>query len=389
MNAAQNEPLPPKTSLAPAVTVVEAVMRELVDTAVVTGNLVPRDEILVTPEIDGQRITELLVEEGMAVERGQVLARLSRDLIDRQLAQQNALVDKAAAAVPQAQNNIEQSEAADVEARLSLERALQLMKTGNSTASVIETRTSAAKQAEGRLAFARNGLDIAKADLAQAIAVRDEINLRLARTEIRAPEAGVVNRRTARVGMLASSSSEPLFRLIARGEIELEGEVIESKLPLMRQGEPAWIETEDGDRVQGVVRTSYPEVDKASRLGKVRVSLFPDPRFRIGSFARGGIEVARARAVTIPQASVLYGDDRRTTVLVVGPGDKVEARDVRIGMTNDSEVQVRSGLALGERVVARAGSFLRDGDRIRPIMIAAKEAAVSVAPTTTSVARNP
>jgi len=188
---------------------------------------------------------------------------------------------------------------------------------------------------------------------------------------------------------LASSSSEPLFRLIARGEIELEGEVIESKLPLMRQGEPAWIETEDGDRVQGVVRTSYPEVDKASRLGKVRVSLFPDPRFRIGSFARGGIEVARARAVTIPQASVLYGDDRRTTVLVVGPGDKVEARDVRIGMTNDSEVQVRSGLALGERVVARAGSFLRDGDRIRPIMIAAKEAAVSVAPTTTSVARNP
>ena len=56
----------------------------------------------------------------------------------------------------------------------------------------------------------------------------DELNLRLARTEIRAPEAGIVSRRTARVGMTASASGEPLFRLIARGEIELEGEVIEA-----------------------------------------------------------------------------------------------------------------------------------------------------------------
>ncbi|KQP30669.1 efflux RND transporter periplasmic adaptor subunit [Methylobacterium sp. Leaf100] len=364
----------------PAVSVVEAQRREIVETVTVTGTLVPRDEILVTPEIDGTRITEVLAEEGMRVERGQVLARLSRDLIDRQLAQQKALIDKAAASVPQAQSTIEQAEAAETEARLSHDRARQLLQTGNGTAVILEGRTSVLRQAEGKLAFARNGLIIAKAELAQAQAVRDELELRLARTEIRAPEAGIVSRRTARVGMAASGTAEPLFRLIARGEIELEGEVIETRLPQIREGKPAWIVLGDGERVQGSVRAIYPEVDKASRLGKVRVRLDADSRLRIGTFARGGVELARTRDVTVPQASILYGADRRSTVLVV-TGDRVESRVVRTGLSDDDSIEVRQGLAEGEQVVARAGSFLRDGDRVRPIAVAGPAALVAATPS--------
>ncbi|TXM79104.1 efflux RND transporter periplasmic adaptor subunit [Methylobacterium sp. WL69] len=378
--SAQAETTPAKAPLPPTVSVVEAQRREIVETVTVTGTLVPRDEILVTPEIDGTRITEVLVEEGMRVERGQVLARLSRDLVDRQLAQQKALIDKAAAVVPQAQSSIEQAEAAETEARLSHERARQLLQTGNATAVILENRTSVLRQAEGKLAFARNGLIIAKAELAQARAVRDELELRLARTEIRAPEAGIVSRRTARVGMAASAASEPLFRLIARGEIELEGEVIETKLPQLREGKPAWIVLGDGERVQGSVRAIYPEVDKASRLGKVRVRLDADPRLRIGTFARGGVELARTRDVTVPQASVLYGADRRSTVLVV-TGDRVEAREVRTGLSDDDDIEIRKGLDAGERVVARAGSFLRDGDRVRPVMVAAPAPAMTAKPS--------
>jgi len=364
----------------PVVSVVNSVKREIAETIIINGTLVPRDEILVTPEIDGYRITEVLVEEGMFVERGQVLARLSRDLIDRQLAQQNALVDKAAAAVPQAENNITQAEAAAVEARLGFDRAQQLMQTGNTTAVTIEARTSTLLQAEGKLAFARNGLVIAKAELDQARAVRDELNLRLARTEIRAPEAGVVSRRTARVGMSASVSAEPLFRLIARGEIELEGEVIETKLPLLRAGRPAWIDFGDGDgdadRVQGVVRVVYPEVDKASRLGKIRVRLDPDPRLRIGTFVRGTVEIDRRDGVTVPQESVLHGGDRNVSVLVVSAG-VVRTREVRTGLEDDVHVEIREGLAEGESVVMRAGSFLRDGDHVRPVVAAQATAAAA------------
>ena len=369
-----------KASLAPAVSVVEASRREIVESVVVTGTLVPRDEILVTPEIDGFRVTEILVEEGARVQRGQVLARLSHDLIDRQIAQQDALVAKATASVPQAASNIEQGEAAALEARLGLERAQSLMKTGNTTAVVMEGRTSTLRQAESRLSFARNGLDIARADLAQAKAVRDELALRLARTEIRAPEAGIVSRRTARVGITASASAEPLFRLIARGEIELEGEVVETKLPLLREGSPAWIEIGDGARIQGSVRAVYPEVDKANRLGKVRVRLDPDLRLRIGTFARGGVEIARTRDVTVPQASVLYGGPQRSSVLVVS-GDRVEARSVKTGLSDDDDIEIRSGLADGERIVARAGSFLRDGDRVRPVLEAAPAPAMASVPS--------
>ncbi|ARO54314.1 efflux transporter periplasmic adaptor subunit [Methylorubrum zatmanii] len=380
---AETAPPPAKTAPAATVSVVEAERREIVESVVVTGTLVPRDEILVTPEIDGYRLVELLTEEGMRVEKGQVLARLNRDLIDRQLSQQNALIDKVSAAVLQAQSNIEQAEAAELEARLAHDRAKQLIQTGITTAAVMENRTAALRQSEGKLAFARNGLAMAKAELAQAKAVRDELELRLARTEIRAPEAGIVSRRTARVGMATSASAEPLFRLIARGEIELEAEVIETKLPLLREGAPAFIEIGEGERVTGSVRAVYPEVDKASRLGKVRVRLDPDPRLRIGTFARGAVELARTRGVTVPQASVLYGGGKRSSVLVVAE-DKVESREVRTGLSDDDDIEIRSGLAEGERVVARAGSFLRDGDRVRPVSLARQgqtPAAVSAAPS--------
>jgi len=71
--------------LAPVVTVAHAIARELVERVVVTGTLVPRDEVLVTPEVEGLRITELLVEEGAVIQQGQVLARLSRDTWRRSL----------------------------------------------------------------------------------------------------------------------------------------------------------------------------------------------------------------------------------------------------------------------------------------------------------------
>jgi RND family efflux transporter MFP subunit len=365
-SASDEAPIAAKPVFVPAVSVIEAMRRETVETVTVTGTLVPRDEVLVTPEIDSYRITEVLVEEGTRVAKGQVLARLARDLIDRQIAQQDAVVAKAEAAVPQSQSNIEQAEAAETEARLSLERARALIATGNTTAVVMETRTSTLRQAEGRLAFARNGLAMAKADLAQARAVRDELSLRLARTVIRAPEDGIVSRRTARVGLAASAASEPLFRLIARGEIELEGEVVETKLPLLREGAPAWIDLGEGGRVAGRVRAVYPEVDRATRLGKVRVRLDPDQRLRIGTFARGEVELARSRGVSVPQASVLYSGGRRSVLVIAG--DRIEDRTIRTGIADEDTVEVRGGLNEGERVVARAGSFLRDGDHVRPVL---------------------
>src|SRR3954449_8707865 len=130
---ARAEQAPAQPSLAPAVTVTRAVEREVVERAVVTGTLIPRQEVLVAPELDGPRITEVLVEEGDNVAQGQVLARLSRDLLETTLAQNTATVARAEAAIAQAQSQIIQAEAAQVEAGQALERTRALMKTGNAT----------------------------------------------------------------------------------------------------------------------------------------------------------------------------------------------------------------------------------------------------------------
>jgi HlyD family secretion protein len=348
------------------VTVIRAVEREVVERAVVTGTLIPREEVLVAPEIEGLRITEILVEEGDEVAKGQVLARLSRDMLDTNLAQNAAAIARADAAIAQAQSQIIQAEAAQVEAAQALERARALMRSGNATEAQLEQRVSAARAAEGRLAAARDGLRIAEAEKRSAEAQRQEIDVKLARTEIRAPSAGIISRKTARIGGTATASGDPLFRIIADGEIELEGEVTETQLVRIREGAPAQVRVDSARIVEGRVRNVAPEVERSTRLGRVRIALPRDPVLRIGAFARGDVELARRRGVAVPVSAVIYAADGPTVQVVVD--DRVQARHVRTGLSAEGFVEIEQGVAAGEAVVTRAGSFLRDGDVVRPVM---------------------
>jgi len=74
---------------------------------------------------------------------------------------------------------------------------------------------------------------------------------------------------------------------------------------------------------------------------------------------------------TVPAAAILYSADSRPSVLVV-QGDKVVAREVTIGLRSGDLVEITKGINEGEHVVAKAGTFLRDGDRVRPVAPDAK-----------------
>jgi HlyD family secretion protein len=365
------EAVPAEPPQPPAVTVVRAAEREIVERVVVTGTLMPREEILVAPEVEGLRTVEVLAEEGDRVKQGQVLARLSRDILETALAQNQATIARAEAGIAQARSQILQAEAAEVEAAQALERTRALVRTGSTTQAQLEQRVSAAQAAEAQLAAARDGLRIAEAEKRSAEAARREIELRLARTEIKAPQAGIVSRRTARVGATASAAGEPLFRIIANGEIELEGEVTETQLPRIREGAPAEIVLGDLT-IPGRVRNVLPEVDRTTRLGKIRIALGADPVLRIGAFARGTVELARRTGVAVPMAAVIYGP--KGPVVQVVAGNKVQSRPVKTGLAADGVVEIREGLAAGEDVVAKAGGFLRDGDAVRPVVAASAEA---------------
>ncbi len=148
----------------------------------------------------------------------------------------------------------------------------------------------------------------------------------------------------------------------------------EFALPQLKPGAPARLEWEDGRVTQGAVRRVYPEVDRATRLGRVRIRLDADPALHIGAFARGRVEVARREGVAVPLAAVLYAADGSASVLAVSDG-RVSARNVETGLSAEGFTELRTGLAAGEAVVARAGSFLRDGDRVRPVLPGAAQAA--------------
>ena len=127
-----------------------------------------------------------------------------------------------------------------------------------------------------------------------------------ANTEVTAPADGLVSRRTARIGGMAAGAAEPMFRIVARGEVELDAEVIETELAKVTAGQKARVNVAGVGDVDGTVRLVSPEVDKLTRLGRVRIFLGDDPRLRIGAFARGTIETAQSRGLAVPSSAVVF-----------------------------------------------------------------------------------
>lgn len=352
--------------LPPAITVARVAQETFLETVRVTGTLVPRDEILVAPEIEGLRVLELKVDEGDQVKKGDVLATLVPTTLRAQVAQSDASLARADAGTARAESVISEMEAKVKEADTSLERARPLTKNGYLSESTFDTREATAKTMRAQLVAARDGLKLAKAEKEQVVAQRAELDWRLSNTEVKSPSDGVISRRTARVGGLAMAMGDAMFRIVARGEVELDAEVPEEPMAKIRLGQTADIEVAGVGPVPGKVRLVSPEVDKATRLGRVRIFLGADPRIRIGAFGRGEVQTGESKGLSVPASAVLY-DEKGATVLIVRD-NKVVASGVKTGLMAAGKVEIRSGVALDDLVVARAGTFLRDGDSVRPIV---------------------
>ncbi|MGE0698718.1 MAG: efflux RND transporter periplasmic adaptor subunit, partial [Hyphomicrobiaceae bacterium] len=358
-----------KAALAPplAVTVVRAEPASFVETVLVTGSLVAREEILVGPEIEGLRIVEVLAEEGDRVTRGQVLARLVSDTLEAQLAQNTAALARADASIAQARSAIASAEARLEEATNAYDRAKPLTKQGYLSESGMDQRESARRTTEAALASAKDGLLVSEAEKAQIEAQRREILWRRARTDIRAPADGLISRRNAKIGSYASGIADPMFRIVAKGEIELDAEVPETRLGVVKEGQTARIDPAGSEPVIGTVRLVSPEVDRATRLGRVRIMIGDKPGLRVGAFAKARIETGRSRGLAVPSAAVLFAADG-PVVQVVADG-RIATRKVRTGLAEGTRIEIVEGLLEGEKVVARSGTFLRDGDAVQAVPV--------------------
>jgi HlyD family secretion protein len=184
---------------------------------------------------------------------------------------------------------------------------------------------------------------------------------------VQAPVAGVIGRATATVGTMASARAEPLFQLIARGELEFSAQIATKSLTRVYSGLAAKTRVVGVGDLPGRVRLVSTTIDSLTQLGEIRISVQFDERLRPGILARAIVDAGqRCDRIAIPLSALLYGPEG--PVVQVVRDNRVETRTVTTGLQSKGAAEIRQGIAEGDEVVARAGAFLRDGDRVRPIL---------------------
>jgi HlyD family secretion protein len=334
----------------------------------VTGSFAAGELVLVTPEVEGLSVTEILAEEGDTVKKGQVLARLSGSQIDIQIAQTKANLARNDAAMAQSRNQIVQSQISADRALSDLNRTKKLRTSGVSSLEQFDQRQAAYDLAASQLDAAKLGLEVAKADRAVTDSQMADFELRKARTEIKAPVDGYISRRTVQIGAIASASRDAMFNIVANGTVKLLAEVPESDLPRVQLGQKASIVVNGFDKaIEGEVKLISPEVNETTRIGIAHIRVADGMRIPLGSFGRAKIALAAADGVALPLTAVTFGENG-PTVQIVKDG-KVVVRKVITGLVGTSDIEITDGVEAGETFVARAGSFVRDGDAVTPVKL--------------------
>jgi RND family efflux transporter MFP subunit len=356
---------PVATVQAPAVSVVRPTMRSFTETLRVNGSLVAREEVLVAPQIDGQRIAALMVDAGDTVAKGQLLARLATENLDALVAQNDAALLRAEAGIARAKGAITQAEAGLEEAAAALKRAQPLSRSGYLSDSTLDQRRAAATAARAALAIANDNLKVAESEKADAEAKRREILWRRSRTEIHAPVAGLVLARSARLGAIATAAGEAMFRIARAGEIELEGEVTSDQLHRLGADQTVRIEVAGRPDVTGKVRLISPRVDPETRLGHVRIFIGANRDLRVGTFVTGIVATAEGKGLGIPEGAIMR--DAEGPYVQVVRGQTVRRQRLKTSLRSDGFIEVTDGLTAQDQVVAKAGTFLGDGARVTPV----------------------
>jgi HlyD family secretion protein len=323
----------------PALTVALATPEriEWPQTLAANGNIVAWQEAVIGAELSGLRLTEVLVNVGDTVKRGQPLAKIATDTVLADLAQARASVTEAEAALAEAKANADRSKQLQSQGFISSQATIQVLTAEQTTAA--------------RLAAARARVQAEEVRLAQA--------------RIVAPDDGVISARTATVGSLTQPNQE-LFRLIRGGRLEWRAEVTGTELTKLAPAMRATLTTANGDKIEGTVRAVAPSVDPATRNGIVYVDLPANGAARAGTFARGEFELGRGGALTLPQSAVVLRDGF-AYVFLVGADNKVVQSKVEVGRRLGDRIEIVAGLPPSVRVVETGGGFLADGDTVRVV----------------------
>lgn len=304
---------------------------------VANGNIIAWQEAVIGAEISGYPLTDVLVNVGDMVKKGQLLAKVANSMVAVELEQSKAAVVE--------------TEATLAEARLNADRARKVGSTGALSAQQINQYLTAEQTVLARVNAVRAKLQ------------SDE--LRLVQTRIVAPDSGVISARTATVGAPTQPGQE-LFRLIRGNRLEWHAEITAAELGRIKPNMRASLISPNGTRIQGKVRTVAPTVDIQTRNAIVYVDLPPNNAVRAGMFARGEFEIGTVTALTLPQSAVLMRDGF-SYVYRVDSNNRVVQLKVSLGRRVGDRIEITNGLDAKTRVITSGAGFLTDGDVVRVV----------------------
>lgn len=298
------------------------------------GTLQAWQEATVSAQIGGVRIAEVLADVGDNVKKDQELARFDPQIMQAQLNQQKAAVDRARAALGKA----------DADAQ----RANKLKGTGSMSAQDLASYVTAAQTA-------RADVKLEEAKLAAQ-------NLNVGYTSIIAPDDGIISSRTATIGAVVQNGAE-LFRLIRQGRIEWRAELSERLLADIKPEMNVRVQIAPGQSIDGTVRLVAPTVDQNTRNALVYVDL-PEPgAAKPGMFAEGEFLVGNHEALIVPEECVVVRDGY-SYVFRLKQDNHVDQVRVETARRQDGMIELHGTVKADDRLVQQGAGFLSDGDLV-------------------------
>ncbi len=328
-----------------------------------SGYVTPRREATVSSKVTG-KVVEVLIEEGMKVEAGQVLARIDSLNVEANL----RLVE---AQLQASRSSLEETKVRIEEAEREFRRATSLAEKQIATQADLDRAESEVKSLRARL-------DKQKADIAVAEREVAVWKQQLDDTVIRAPFTGVVTIKNAQPGEMISPMSSGGFTrtgictIVDMSSLEVEVDVNESFINRVTAGQQveATLDSYPEWKIPSKVIAIIPTADRQKATVKVRVGfekldsrILPQMGVKVAFHGSEQSSSAQSASVTVPKAAVRQDDGRN--ILWVARDGRVERRAVTVGRTIGEETSITAGLTSGEKVVVQGGENLKDGGKIK------------------------
>ena len=360
---------------APSVGVTRAIRMPLERQLTLSSELVPFQEIDVYAKESGY-VKVLNVDYGTHVKQGQLIAVLEIPELQVQLQQDKAAIQNMSEQVGHAEQELNRVEAQHKVASLQYER---LKKVADSKPGLVAQQEVDDWQGKdlalaAQVEASKSGLQSAQSELAaaQARLVHDQVLFNY--SNITAPFAGVVTQRYANLGTLvqagtnSSSQALPLVRLSQDDVFRLVIPVPETDVPSIHVGEPVEVRIPAMNKTfPGKVARFSADVKSDTRTMHTEVDVQnPNHLLIEGMYAEATLRLEhKDAALVVPLQAVDHQGDR-TTVLVVDPANRIEERNVTLGIQNAGFAEVLAGVTDGEQVVISDRGALKPGQEVRP-----------------------